>query len=256
MFEYKKQLKGLIEDNKELVKEYALKLGLIKEKEETYDDLESRCYRVLAEYDRLIVYGIDGQPNYLKRLYERFKEDSRVQFWLSNEMKGLLPVESENAWFYSDATLNPYSKPVFDYGEYRLFNKAAEIKQLALVDNDKQQDESIGFLPGLKKEKNLCKVVSKFIKEEKELTVLTYDEKTLLYLKGIMKGAGLTNRSITFAFLEGCQKHLINSFKSEMYSVAPVVTVEEDANWSELIRKWHNCQREIIEGIKKAQQNK
>lgn len=251
MFEYKKQLKGLLEDNKELVKEYAMKLGLIKEKEETYDELESRCYRVLAEYDHLIVYGIDGQPNYFKRLYERFKEDSRVQFWLSDEMKNLLPVESENAWFYSKDSINPYSKPVFDYGEYRLLDKAAEIKQLALVDNDKQQDESIGFLSGLKKEKNLCKVVSKLIKEEKELTIFTYDEKTLLYLKGVMKGAGLTNRSITFAFLDGYQQHLINSFKSEMYSVAPVVTVEEDANWSELIRKWHTCQKEANEAIKK-----
>ncbi|NER40200.1 hypothetical protein G3M54_00010 [Bacillus megaterium NBRC 15308 = ATCC 14581] len=57
MFEYKKQLKGLVEDNKELVKEYAMKLGLIKQKEETYDELESRCYRILAEYDHLIVYG-------------------------------------------------------------------------------------------------------------------------------------------------------------------------------------------------------
>ncbi|WP_341284997.1 hypothetical protein [Priestia megaterium] len=253
MFEYKKQLKGLIEDNKELVKEYAMKLGLIKEKEETYDELESRCYRILAEYDHLIVYGIDGQPDYFKRLYERFKEDSRVRFWLSDEMKNLLPVESENAWFYSNDSINSYSKPIFDYGEYRLLDKAAEIKQLALVDNDKQQDESIGFLSGLKKEKNLCKVVSKLIKEEKELTILTYDEKTLLYLKGVMKGAGLTNRSITFAFLEGHQQHLINSFKSDMYSVVPVVTVEEDANWSEVIRKLHSYQKEIIEGIKKYQ---
>ncbi|MED4284630.1 hypothetical protein P4679_22180 [Priestia megaterium] len=251
MFEYKKQLVGLIEDNKELVKEYAVKLGLIKEKEETYNDLESRCYRVLAEYDRLIVYGIDGQPIYFKKLYERFKEDSRVQFWLSNEMRDLLPTEDENTWFYNEGSINPYSKPIFDYGEYRLFDKTAEVKKLALVDNVKQQDESIGFLPGLKKEKNLCKVVSKLIKEEKELTILTYDEKTLLYLKGVMKGAGLTNRSITFAFLDVYQQHLIDSFKSEMYFAVPVVTVEEDANWSELIRKWHTCQREINESIKK-----
>ncbi|MGF9891774.1 hypothetical protein ABEX78_24230 [Priestia megaterium] len=251
MFEYKKQLTSLIEDNKELVKEYAMKLGLIKEKEETYDGLESRCYRVLAEYDRLIVYGIDGQPNYFKRLYERFKEDTRVQFWVSNEMRNLLPVEDKNAWFYNEGSTNLYSKPIFDYGEYRLFDKTAEVKKLALVDNDKQQDECIGFLPGLKKEKNLCKVVSKFIKEEKKLTILTYDEKTLLYLKGVVKGAGLTNHFITFAFLDGYQQHLINSFKSDMYSVVPVVTVEEDASWSELKRKWHRCQREIIDGIKK-----
>ncbi|MEM4992036.1 hypothetical protein WKH56_05810 [Priestia sp. SB1] len=250
MFEYKKQLKGLVEDNKELVKEYAMKLGLIKQKEETYDELESRCYRILAEYDHLIVYGIDGQPDYFKRLYERFKEDSRVQFWLSDGMKDLLPPESENTWIYNPNSYTSCSKPIFDYGDYRLFEKASEAKSFVLVDNDKQQNESIGFLSGQKKEKNLGKFVSQFIKEKKELTILTYDEKTLLYLKGVMKGAGLTNRSITFAFLEGSQKHLINSFKSEMYSVIPVVTVEEDANWSELIRKWDTYQRQISEGIK------
>jgi hypothetical protein len=163
----------------------------------------------------------------------------------------LLPAEDKNAWFYNEGSINPYSKPIFDYGEYRLFDKTTGVKELALIDNDKQQDESIGFLPGLKKEKNLCKVVSKLIREEKELTILTYDEKTLLYLKGVMKGAGLTNRSITFAFLDVYQQHLINSFKSEMYSIAPVVTVEEDANWSELIRKWHTCQKEASEAIKK-----
>ena len=257
MFEYKKYVKNILEDNKELIKEYATKAGILKEApEDIYTDLESRCYRVLAEYGSLIIYGTDGPSHYLKKLYELFKDDIRVQFWLGDSLKDVLPLGSENIWLKNNDSPNGNYKPIFDYGDYRLLEKAHNVKEFILIDDENEKDESIGFLPGEKKEKNLCKAVSKFIKQEKEIVVMTYDEKTLLFLKGLMKGSQASNRTLTFAFLEGYQNHLIKLFSSEMYSVAPVVTVEEDANWNVLKRRWHSYQKEIIEGVKKAQLNK
>ncbi|WP_456364084.1 hypothetical protein [Priestia aryabhattai] len=257
MFEYKKYVKNLLEDNKELVKEYAIKAGILKEEpEDVYVDLESRCYRVLAEYGRLIIYGIDGPAHYLKKLYELFKDDIRVQFWLEDSLKNVLPIDSENIWLKNNDFPNRYPKSIFDYGDYRLLEKAHNVKELILINDDNKRDESLGFLPGDKKEKNLCKAVSKFIKQEKEIVVMTYDEKTLLFLKGLMSGSQASNRTLTFAFLEGYQNHLIKLFSNEMYSVAPVITVEEDANWNVLKRKWCSYQKEILEEVKKAQLNK
>lgn len=259
MLNYKNHLIELLKDNKEVIKEYAYKVGLINEEPiDLYQSLESRCYRALADYDSLIIHGIDGEPEHMKKLYDRFKDDARVSFWISSQMKEeqVLSPERESVWVVNNEVSNSYARPIFDYGDYRVLEKGKQLNRFVLLD-DKGLTEAIeGYTSGYKKEKNLCKIVAKFLKDNKELTILTFEEKSLLYIKGLMKGADVLNRSVTFAFIEGYQDSLLKSFKSELYNVTPIVTVEGDFNWSLLENKYRKFETKLMSELRNYKNSK
>lgn len=245
MLDYKKYVLELLEDNKELVKDYAAKIGVIeKDSENLYLDLLSRCYLMLSEYDKLAIHFTDGDKLIAQQLYEEFKMDQRVQFWINDSMLDNL----ENVWvddLPAKATGNPIA---YDYGDYRLNEKTMDRSKVLLLSNPMQTNEKYGYLPGVKKEKNLCKFISKFIKEKKEITILCSEKNTLLYMKGIMKGAEVLNKNVTFAVLD--RDPMLSDLRREMYSVLPVIRIEEDMNWNRLKEKVNKYWKEMNEELK------
>lgn len=256
MFNFKQVLIDVIEDNKEIIKKYAGKLSLIPEEDATYGykELETRCYRLLAEYDRLVIYGIDGERDHLERLYKLFKDDIRVQFWLTSEMAQILPQDS-NIWIKNELDAPSNVQSVFDYGDYRLNEKAKGLAHLTLIDDQESNKGNNSFLPGIKKEKQLCKLASQFIKEGRELTIWTLEEKTIFYIKGLMKGAGVLGRTITFALLDGYQDELLKTLKQEMYVVSPIIAIEKDPSWSLLKRRTRKYHEDVCTEIKNLKSN-
>ncbi|WP_088363028.1 hypothetical protein [Bacillus cereus] len=257
MINYKKYLNELAEDNKETILKYASKIGIVKETSKNeYKELEQRCYELLAEYDSLTIYGIDGEESYLKNLYGLFKDDLRVSFWIDEHSRNLIPVEGKNVWFRSSSENNPYARPIIDYGDYRLKDKMNGIEKTVLFDGENYITNTAGFKTGTKKERNLCKWVPEFLKSEKELIVFTNEEKTLIYLKGLLRGMGVTNKSITFVFKDGQQNNLLDEFKSDLFKVTPAIFVERDREWKEIKRKAAIVQKEIVKEISKLNSNK
>ncbi|MED2737265.1 hypothetical protein [Bacillus toyonensis] len=257
MINYKKYINELAEDNKETILKYASKIGLVKEATgNEYKELEQRCYELLAEYDSLTIYAIDGEGSYLKNLYDLFKDDVRVSFWIDEQSRNIIPIEGKNVWFSCSSENNPYARSMIDYGDYRLKDKMNGIEKAVLFDNENSLTNTAGFATGTKKERNLCKWVPEFLKSDKELVIFTNEEKTLVYLKGLLRGIGATNKSITFIFKDGQQNALLDEFRNDLFKVSPAVFVEKDKEWKEIKRKAAIVQKEIVKEISKLNSNK
>lgn len=252
MFDFRNYIVNALEENKEIIKELAIKSGLLKEIDNSFDAIEKRCFKILAEHDSLIIYYIDEDTGVFEKLYQLFKDDSRVQFWIDNEQYIVENTSHPRVWVQNSRFEDDIPNKIFDYGEYQVLNKTKEQTSIILVDDIEQKNESKGYVSKIQKEKNLCKLVSKLIAENKEkITIFTFEEDTILYIKGVMKGAGVTNRIVTFALHSDYQSNLIKNLKSEMYTVAPIVTLEKDENWKMLKRYSKKYQSEIMDFVKK-----
>lgn len=252
MFDIKNYVVSYLEENKEIIKEVAIKSGLLKEKDISFDVIEKRCFKLLADNDSLIIYNVDDDTGVFEKLYHQFKDDVRVQFWIENDENIDEHLSNSRVWVQNSRYNAENPNKLFDYGDYQVLSKVKEQTNIVLIDDIGQSDDSKGYVSKVQKEKNLCKVVSKLIAEKKEnITIFTFEEDTILYLKGVMKGAGVTSRSVTFALLSDYQNELIKQLKKEMYTVAPIVTLEKDSNWNMLKRYGQKYQSEIVDFIKK-----
>lgn len=217
--------KAVWEHNENKIGKFLQQINVIKTN--SLEDYENKIRICLDEYEQVIINLIGCEKNYAQYFIEQFGMESGVEFLLGNDLDS-----SEKPYKAVFTSLNDKGNQLIDYTKITLTSEITNENQLTFVESGMASEIAVE-----RNEKRLCKMVAKSLKNGQSIRVHTYDKQTLNYLKGLLKGVGAASNKLAFILDVGSQYEDLMKMRSELYSVIPMVNLQENREMYEIKKK-------------------